>query len=472
MFVFARWLFPGRVRGGWLWVCGRVWPLVCALYVAGCALPDPLPEQDAGVTPDAWRQADSAGAVQDGWLAGFGVPELEALVGRAVAGNHALAQQATLVARAQQAVIIAGGARRPRADLSLSRERGFSTQPVRNAAFGAVELSFDLDPWRRLSAAERQAELALAAERNTYRAVRLQLAASVCRAWFNLQEAEALLALSRQRVENLQANLELIEQRYNAGLVQALDLYLARNNLAVEQAQAAVQAEVRGMRSRVLEQLLGDAYPGGDLAADSALPAVPDMPALGLPSELLTRRPDLQAAWLRLLAAHAGLAVAYKNRFPSFRLTGRLQGSSRELTGLLDDGLWSLAAAVGQVLFDSGALRAEEERSRQEMRRIEQSWLEQVHAAFAEVEDALQANHSAMLQYAFYQRARDNAEQAEEQSFARYQRGLENYTTVLEAERRAFDARTRLIQLQNQLLQTRVVLALALGGDYVTEDPG
>lgn len=448
---------------------GRIVLLVGVLYVAGCALPDPLPEQDVSVAPDAWRQARFAGTVQDGWLTGFGVPELEELVGRAVAGNHTLAQQATLVARAQQAVIIAGGARQPRVNLSLSRERRFSAQSVRNVALGSVDLEFDLDPWQRLSAAERRVELTLAAERNAYRAARLQLAADVCRAWFNLQEAEELLALSRRRVENLQANLELIEQRYNAGLVQALDLYLARNNLAVEQAQAAVQAEVRGIRSRVLEQLLGDTYPGGDLAADSALPAVPDVPAVGLPSELLTRRPDLQAAWLRLLAAHAGLAVAYKNRFPSFRLTGRLQGSSRELTGLLDDGLWSLAAAVGQVLFDSGALQAEEERARQEMRRIERSWLEQVHAAFAEVEDALQANHSAMLQYAFYQQARDNAEQAEEQSFSRYQRGLESYTTVLEAERRAFDARTRLVQLQNQLLQTRVVLALALGRDYTME---
>ena len=465
------WARRGSLRAapGRSWACPRTWLLVGVMGLAGCALPDPVPEQDTRLAPRAWQQAGGTGAVADGWLKDFGSPGLEALVAHALEGNHALAQQAVQVTRAQQAVVIAGGARRPRADLSLARERHFDDRLARNSASAAVAVGFDLDPWRRLSAAERQAELTLAVERSAYQAARLQLAAEVCQAWFNLQEAEALLALSGQRLQNLQANLEIIEQRYNTGLASALDLYLARNNLEVERAQMAAREETRGGRARALEQLLGDAYPGGALAAGGALPVAPPIPAAGLPSELLTRRPDLQAAWLRLLAAHAGLAVAYKNRFPSLRLTGRLQGSSTELTGLLDNGLWSLAGAAGQVLFDSGALKAEEERARQEMWRVERVWLEQVYAAFAEVENALQANHSAMMQYEHYQHARDNAEQAEKLSFERYQRGLENYTTVLEAERSAFDARARLIQLQNQLLQSRVALSLALGGDYTVE---
>ncbi len=195
------------------------------------------------------------------------------------------------------------------------------------------------------------------------------------------------------------------------------------------------------------------------------LPTPPPL-AAGLPAELLKRRPDLQATWLRLLAAHARLAVAYKDRFPSLRLSSQLRNSTTALTKLLEGGWLSLALSVGQTLFDGGTLRAEEQLARVQMQNTERAWLEQVYTAFMEVENAIAANHSAALQYDFYGQARDNAVEAERLSTKRYQRGLENYNTVLEAERRAFDARTRLIQLQALLLQQRVALLLALGGNY------
>lgn len=439
---------------------GAVRWIGCVVLLGGCALPDPMPHQEVEA-PDTWVQSVDD-ELAEGWLRGFGDSRLVALVERAVAGNHGLAQQAGTVRQAEQRRVIAGGARGVQLNLSLSRERRSNGIDV---AGGAIALDFDVDPWRRLSDAERQAELLVAAERNDFRDLQLRLVAEVCRSWFSLLETEQLLELSRQRLENLQEDVTIVAERYRAGLSPALDLYLARNNLEAERASLTAQEQTRGEHARALERLLGDAYPGGTLETGVTLPTPPPL-AAGLPAELLKRRPDLQATWLRLLAAHARLAVAYKDRFPSLRLSSQLRNSTTALTKLLEGGWLSLALSVGQTLFDGGTLRAEEQLARVQMQNTERAWLEQVYTAFMEVENAIAANHSAALQYDFYGQARDNAVEAERLSTKRYQRGLENYNTVLEAERRAFDARTRLIQLQALLLQQRVALLLALGGNY------
>ena len=271
-------------------------------------------------------------------------------------------------------------------------------------------------------------------------------------AGFDASSATQLLGLLNQRFTNLTESLDVIERGYRSGLNDALDVYLSRNTLELERAGIANQQQIHFESLTRLELLLGD-YPAAKLAVSANLQSLHlDPIAAGIPANLLSRRSDIQQAWLELLSADAGVAIAHRNRFPALNLSGSLSDSSQELDELLDGGslMWRVAASLIQPLFQGGRLAA----------------LEVVFRALAEVENALSREQALNARYEAFVRAEQNAGTALELAFDQYQRGLAPYTAVLESQRRAFDAQTTLIQLQNQQLKNRVNLLLALGGDY------
>jgi outer membrane protein TolC len=201
------------------------------------------------------------------------------------------------------------------------------------------------------------------------------------------------------------------------------------------------------------------------------LPVMTDPIPSGLPSELITRRTDLQEAWLNLLAADADLAAAHKARFPSLSLVGSAGVTSAEFSDLLDTDLsvWSIAGSATQPLFNAGRLEAREEQAYARVRQAEQQYLNLVFNAFADVENAISRSVSLRERYESFLDAETNSRAALELALEQYQRGLVPYTTVLESQRQAFDAVETVVELRNLLLQNRIVLYLALGGEFATE---
>ena len=165
---------------------------------------------------------------------------------------------------------------------------------------------------------------------------------------------------------------------------------------------------------------------------------------------------------------HAALAAAHKARFPSLRLVGGPSRTSQELSDFLDGSAiaWSLLASLTQPIYQGGRLKASEERARQRVVQAEKQYLDLVYQAFAEVENAISRDVSLQGRYDAIARAEGAAAAAYELSFEQYQRGLVSYATVLESQRRAFDSQTTLIDLSNQLLQNRITLYTALGGEF------
>ena len=201
------------------------------------------------------------------------------------------------------------------------------------------------------------------------------------------------------------------------------------------------------------------------------LPVMNDPIPAGLPSELLTRRADVQEAWLNLLSADANLAATHKARFPSLSLVGSTGLTSVAFGDLLDEGLsvWSIAGNVTQPLFNSGRLAALEEQALAQVRQAEQQYLDLVFRAFADVENALSRSVSLRERYESFLDAESNSAAALALALEQYQRGLVPYTTVLESQRQAFDAEATVVQLKNLLLQNRISLYLALGGEFTTD---
>ncbi len=435
--------------------------------LAGCAN-EPRPPLLGAALPDTWYQPGE-GEVLKAWLPTFNDPYLAELVQRAIADNHGLGQQRALVENARQRARLARAARLPSLNLGLSRQRqrALPSMPIDDQFALSAVLNAPLDLWGSLRDGERQAMLELAVAEARYRAAEQNLAAAVVSAHYDAAAALQLQELLNQRLANLAQSLDVIENGYRSGLNDALDVYLARNTLEQEKANVANQRQERMRAVANLELLLAD-YPAGRFAASERLPHMVAPIGVGIPAELLRRRPDIQQAWLELLAADAGLAVAHKNRFPALSLTANARDSQGHLGDLLNGGAlaWTIAASLAQPLFQGGRLDALHEQARLRITRLEQRYLDTVYRAIAQVETELSRTRHLADQHEAIHEAQANAEAAQDLAFDLYQRGLASYITVLESQRRAFDAQSSLIRLRNQLLQNRVALLLALGGDF------
>ena len=402
------------------------------------------------------------------WLESFNSPDLNLLVEKAIEENYSLAQQATAVRLAEQSVRISRSELLPFLNLSVSAQRSDTGTAPANQYGLSLAAGYEVDLWGKLNTAQKRSQIDLANQRARYQEAERTLVRDVVNAGFDASSAEQLLGLLNQRFNNLTESLDVIERGYRSGLNDALDVYLSRNTLELERAGIANQQQVLFESLTRLELLLGE-YPGAKLNVSGSLQSINLEPLeAGIPAGLLQRRPDIQQAWLDLLSADAGVAIAHRNRFPGLNLSASLSDSDQELGHLLDGGslAWSVAASLVQPLFQGGRLAALEEQAKILLEQQEKRYLEVVFRALAEVENELSRGQVLNARYEAFVRAEQNANTALELAFDQYQRGLVPYTTVLESQRRAFDAQTTLIQLRNQQLKSRVNLLLALGGEY------
>jgi NodT family efflux transporter outer membrane factor (OMF) lipoprotein len=437
---------------------------VSAGISAGCTQSAITPEATELGMPAGWVRGGEAGTVDLNWLESFDDPQLTSLVSEAVTNNYLLEQERARLYQAEQTVIIVRADRFPDLDVSIdASRRGFtdaSDQRATSESYGAeIGARWEVDLWGRLSKEQQAAQLALGAQQARFESVQRNLAAATTGAY--VMEAKQLLEVARRRLDNAIESHDIVASGYRQGLNDALDLYLARNQVERQQANFAQQQQT----------LTETIYPDGRIEMPGALPVIMDPIPSGLPSELLTRRTDVQEAWLNLLAADADLAAAHKARFPSLSLVGSAGVASAEFSELLDTDLsvWSIAGSVTQPLFNAGRLEAIEEQALARVRQAEQQYLDLVFRAFADVENAISRSVSLMERYESFLDAETNSRAALNLALEQYQRGLVPYTTVLESQRQAFDAEATVVELKNLLLQNRIALYLALGGEFATE---
>lgn len=420
-------------------------------------------------TPEAWQAQSQYLAVKDNWLNELQNTQAFELVEKALANNRSLQQKALDIAVSKQQLIVTGSDLWPTFDLSLVSNRRYNptTDSYSNGNGLDLNLSYELDVWGKLSVKERNANLNVMALEAEYLSQKQALVAAVVKAWFGVIEANNQVALLNERLVLAQQNLEIIESGYRQGLNDALDVYLTRNELNNEKSRLVAQQNTQVERIRDLELLLGD-YPSGLLSVTAELPLLTSDVPLGMPSELITRKPSLIASWYSLLAKDAALAYAHKQRFPSLKLTGSVGPDSSDISDLLAGGnvAWSLAGSLTAPLFNAGRLKANEEKALLELNKQELSYLDSLYSAFQSVENGISAERNLQQRYESTLLAANNAKLAETLSFEQYLKGLVSYTTVLDAQKRSFDAQSSLITIKNLLIANRVDLHVALGGDF------
>ena len=464
---------PGRFESNHLILIGFL--AASAGISGGCTQTAMTPEATDLGMPAGWVRGGESGTVDLNWLESFDDPQLTAFVSEAVTNNYLLEQERARLYQAEQTVVIVRANRFPDLDVSIDgSRRGFtdsSDQRATTESYGAeVGARWEVDLWGRLSKEQQAAQLALSAQQARFESVQRNLAAATTGAYFGVMEAKQLLEVARRRLDNAIQSHDIVASGYRQGLNDALDLYLARNQVERQQANFAQQEQTLTETITDLQLSLAR-YPDGRMEMPGALPVMTVPIPSGLPSELLTRRTDVQEAWLNLLAADADLAAAHKARFPSLSLVGSAGVASAEFSDLLDSDLsvWSIAGGVTQPLFNAGRLEAIEEQAVARVRAAEQQYLDLVFRAFADVENAISRSVSLRERHESFLDAETNSRAALDLALEQYQRGLVPYTTVLESQRQAFDAEATVVQLKNLLLQNRISLYLALGGEFATD---
>ena len=447
-------------------------PLLSSLFLLACSSTSEIDEKLTDLPlPQNWQDSKQSLAVEHNWLSELDNLQVHQLVKKALASNHQFAMQAYSLEIAEQQLIVSGSQLWPELDLAFrsGRNKDNQTDSYANSNSVNLNLSYEVDIWGKLSDADRMTNFNYLAQKATFEQYKQQLVVNVLTTWFRVIEAEKLLTLYRSRVVNSQQNLAIIEAGYNSGLTAALDVYLTRNDLNNELTRVSEQETEKTKLIRQLERLIGE-YPQGELLVNANLPLLTTEIPVGLPSELISRKPELKASWYQLLSQDAGLAYAHKQRFPSIVLSGSVGDSNADIGDLLSGSslAWSLLGSVSAPIFNAGRLKANEEKARIELKQGEQLYLDTLYNAFSDVENAITTEKNLKNSYYTMLAAQENAKIASTLSFEQYQSGLVTYTTVLDAQNRSFEAQSTLIKIKNQLIANRINLHLSLGGDFTT----
>lgn len=433
--------------------------------------------------PQVWKSAakGNQGQISTGWIKTFNDRDMERLVDESLENNFDLARAAAVLEAAKEGAIIGRAARFPTVGLSGSGARtqngnGPLADITRTSDYGlTLDASWEMDLWGRLRDLDHAAYEDYVSAQADFRSAKLSLAANTAKAWFDLITAGQQVQLAVTTLESFVRNYRIIERNYKAGddTASPLDVQFARTNVASAE-RALVNSRLgRDEAARPLEVLLGR-YPKAELKARDELPVPNAKVPSGLPSELLWRRPDLVAAAADLRSSAKRADAARKDLLPSLSLTGRGTSTSAGLSEILIDPeyiVWNVAASLAQTVYAGGEPSA---RARQALAGNEaavRNFAAVALEAFREVESALATERSLAEQIKFLDIELKQAALAETQASRDYSEGLVGILEILEAQRRAVDARNSMILLRNQRLQNRVDLHLALGGDFATLPP-
>ena len=459
------------------------------LVLQGCAaFRMPKPERQAGNNlelPAMWENAGTGneGRISTGWLKTFEDPEMEKLVSEALENNRDLRATEARLKAAKEGTVFGRGPRLP--SITASGSGSVSGSRVRNDTgtldpwstsddYGlALNLSWEIDLWGRLRNLHQAAIEDYIAPSADFRGARLSLAAITAKAWCNLIIAGQQVVLARDTRESFTRNERITYRSYLAGDVSSLSVQFSRNNVASAERSLINRQLARDEAARTLESLLGR-YPSAliqEREGEDALPFLSLMVPAGLPSELLMRRPDLVAAAADFRASVGRADAARKDLLPSIRLTGRGSTASGELSNLIADPrsiAWNTAASIAQTVFQGGVPTAQARQALARNEAARQNFEAVALQAFRELESTLSRDHSLANQERFLAEEEKQADDAEQQAIREYSDGLVGILEILEAQRRAANARSSMISLRNQRLQNRIDLHLALGGDFET----
>jgi len=456
--------------------------------LAGCRTVGPVytrPPAETPVSwkeppPDGWKSATPSDDIGKGnWWEIFSDPQLNDLEAKAIASNQNLKAVAQRVLQARASVKVTRANLFPSvtADPSVNRTRTSGTRPIPpgspTAAFSANDLtlpsdvSYEADLFGQIRQSIASGNALVQASVADYENVLLALKSDVAEYYVMLHYIDRERAILRRNIELQQRALDLANVRHVGGVVSGLDVSEAQTLMSTTQADYVGLGLERAQFEHALAVLIGT--PAAEFSApEHELELKPPAIPVGLPSDLLERRPDIAEAERTMYAKNALIGVAQAAYFPNIALTGSGGLLSAALTQLftVPSLIWTAAAVVSQPLYAGGRLSAGVEYARAAYQESVDNYREQVLTAFREVEDGLSGLRLLEEQAAAYDTAVESAQKTVDISTSRYREGLAVYIEVITAESSLLANERAAAQILEQRLLTTIQLIQALGGGW------
>lgn len=451
-------------------------PLILVALLMACAVgPDYAPPQKPEEM-DQWQEAMEAGIVPSEadvsqWWRHLQDPLLDALVVRALEGNLDLDQARSRVREARAQRGIAAAERFPTLDASgvaTAEKRGDA--PSNELYSAGFDAAWELDIFGRVQRSVEASTADLEARIENLRSVQVTLLAEVALNYVEVRSFQSRLKFAQSNVEIQQQTLEIVNARFDVELADRLDLRQAESNLAATRAEIpSLQAGLkRAMNS--LSVLIGE-KPGevnARVLQPKPVPVAPAEIAIGIPADLLRRRPDIRQAERELAAQTARVGVATADLYPRFRLTGSLSFSSTDTTNLFT--ALSRAMSVGPSfswnIFNAGSVRnniaVQNERQQQALLAYEKSVL----TALEEVENAIVSYARELDRRVELKRAVTASLEAVALAGDLYRSGLRDFNYVLDTQRTLFNQQDNLAASDAEVTSNLIRLYKAIGGGW------
>ena len=458
-----------------------IFGVVCALLNA-CSV-GPTYTRPKVALPAQWQE--SAGDGVDGsqtplsvwpaadWWHGFGSAQLDELIAEAERNNDDLAGAVARVREADAQARIAGAPLLPSLDLgaTATRERAQVSgggPRVFNAFSPLLTASYELDFWGKNRALRDAARAAANASRYDRQTIALTVVSSVATTYFQALELRDRIEVAQQNLDNSEKILKGFKAEQSAGTATGLDV--AQQATTVALLNAALPPLLQQLRQTVhaLAVLVGKTPESVDIDTGTLTNLSSPVIVEGLPSQLLSRRPDVAEAEQQLIAANADIGAARAALFPSIQLTASGGYESSALTSLVSppNRVYALTAGLTQPIFHGGALRGQVEFSHARYTELLTTYHKTLLTAFSNVEDALVATQQTAEQQKRQQEAVATARRAFEFAQMQMSAGTVNILTVLNTENALFSAQDQLAQVNYLRLQALVDLFTALGGGW------
>ncbi len=456
------------------------WFLVGATC-SGCALQ--ATKQPAQVLPQAFEHATTtlfAKWPSQEWYEGFGSPELQTLIDQAASNNLDLTMARARVRQADARARQAGAAILPSVDANGNANylAGHSANGTAHETdwAGLLSANYEVDFWGKNRAAARSAGLLAQASKADRDTIALTTLAGVANGYFQVLSLSDRLAIAADNVDAARQLLAVIQARYDAGLSNPMELATQKTIVATA---ALVIPELQQQQAEALAALailLGRAPEQFSVQGQTLDALREPQVGSGLPSELLTRRPDVAMAEANMRAANADLLVARAALFPSLTLTasGGLQNPTLNAAVISLSGAGptlSLLASITQPIFDGGRLRAARSEAQAKEEELVAAYSAAILSALVDVENALSALRRLEDARPLQEENLSQSASAFDGASFRYKAGSGDFLALLEAQRTLYTAREQYSQYKLARLQALVALCKALGGGWQEQEP-
>lgn len=440
------------------------------VLLSGCSLVPHYQRPEAPM-PASWSQAGTGTTkMARSWWESFGDPELNRLMAIALDENMDIRAALHRVEQSRAGMKIAGASLLPAASASADAGRT-RTDPAsgrtttRNSIGAGIGINYELDLFGANRANVEGAEARYAGSQYDRDAVALVVMGDVAGTYFNLLNARQRLSIADTNLKNAREVLNIIQARYDAGTVSALDLAQQQASLAASEAARATTLQNVSIAENALAVLLGQvpqtlAVPGDSLTAIT-VPAVDP----GQPSSLLERRPDIRKSEMELYAANADIGVARAAYFPT--ITIGLNGSIAS-TGFGDPAstVLGLASALTAPIFQGGRIEGGVEQATARQKELIENYRKTVLVSLREVEDALTAEKTAERREKLLEQAVAESRKAYSYARQQYDAGIIDFQALLETQNTLLSSEDSYAQARNDRLQAAIDLFKALGGGW------